>query len=72
MPALQAASPRQCPKCGGHVLVERDHYGTYGSCLSCGYFHDVLASHPIDLAAEEAALPVRLRRRQPSHRKLSI
>ena len=42
------------------MLVERDHYGTYGSCLNCGYFHDVLASHPIDLAAEEAALPVRL------------
>ena len=40
-----------------HVIVERDWHGTYGSCIMCGYVHEVLTSPPVDLAAEEAALP---------------
>jgi ribosomal protein L37AE/L43A len=72
MPALQAAPPHHCPKCRGHVLVERDVYGTYGSCLSCGYVHDVLDHQPVDLAAEEAARPTRQRRRRPSYGNQSL
>ena len=49
------------------MWVERDFYGTYGSCISCGYVHEVLTRAPIDIAAEEAALPARIRRRGPSH-----
>jgi len=54
------------------MIVERDWHGTYGSCIMCGYVHEVLTSPPIDLAAEEAALPLRQRRRQPSHGKLRL
>ena len=72
MPALQEAPPHNCPKCKGSIIVERDWHGTYGSCIMCGYVHEVLTSPPIDLAAEEAALPQRQRRRQPSHGKLRL
>ncbi len=72
MPALQEAPPKACPKCRGTVIVERDWHGTYGSCIMCGYVHEVLTSPPVDLAAEEAALPLRQRRRQPSHGKLRL
>ncbi len=72
MPALQEAPPKTCPKCSGSIIVERDWHGTYGSCIMCGYVHEVLTRPPIDLAAEEAALPQRQRRRQPSHGKLRL
>ena len=67
MAAFQAVPPSRCPRCRGKMWVERDFYGTYGSCISCGYVHEVLSRAPIDIAAEEAALPVRVRRRGPSH-----
>ncbi len=72
MPALQEAPPKSCPKCRVSMIVERDWHGTYGSCILCGDVHEVLTSPPVDLAAEEAALPQRQRRRQPSHGKLRL
>ena len=72
MPALQEAPPANCPKCNGRIVVERDWHGTYGSCITCGYMHEVLTKPPGDVVAEEAAMPVRLRRRQPSHGKLRL
>lgn len=66
MPSLQEAPPKKCPRCRGAMIVESDWHGTYGSCIICGYVHEV-QTHPVDLAAEEAALPERQRRRQPSH-----
>lgn len=30
-----------CPRCGGTVLIDRDHYGWYQQCLNCGYEHDL-------------------------------
>lgn len=69
MPASQEAPPKNCPKCRGHIIVEHDWHGTYGECITCGYVHEVLTSPPVDLAAEEAAQPVRQRRRGPSHAK---
>ncbi len=67
MPASQAVPPRTCPRCRGQMFVERDLHGTYGSCIICGYVHDVLIGPPIDFAAEEASRPPRIRRRGPSH-----
>ena len=72
MSASQAAPPRSCPRCRGQVFIERDFHGTYGTCISCGFVHDVLLRPPVDLAAEEAAMPPRLRRRQPSHASLRL
>jgi hypothetical protein len=72
MAAFQAVPPKSCPRCRGLMIVERDCHGTYGSCISCGYVHEVLVRPPVDPAAEEAALPVRQRRRQPSHNNLRL
>ena len=30
-----------CPKCKGHLLLEKDNYGLYQQCLQCGYLHDL-------------------------------
>ena len=29
--------PKACPRCGGDQALERDYYGSYVSCLTCGY-----------------------------------
>lgn len=42
MPAFYEPPPKRCPKCRGNMLVQRDIYGMYGSCMICGYVHDVL------------------------------
>jgi DNA-directed RNA polymerase subunit M/transcription elongation factor TFIIS len=30
-----------CPKCKGHLIIEKDNYGLYQQCLQCGYIHDL-------------------------------
>ena len=32
---------RDCPRCGGDVKRNRDHYGEYHQCLQCGYMLDI-------------------------------
>ena len=27
----------KCPKCGGNVYLDSDHFGWYEECLMCGY-----------------------------------
>lgn len=27
----------KCPKCGGSVYLDSDHFGWYEECLQCGY-----------------------------------
>jgi hypothetical protein len=27
----------RCPKCGGNVYLDNDHFGWYEECLQCGY-----------------------------------
>ncbi len=31
----------RCPKCGGNVYLDRDHYGWHEECLQCGYSRDM-------------------------------
>lgn len=28
---------KACPRCRGDIVLERDEYGRYTSCLACGY-----------------------------------
>lgn len=28
---------KACPRCRGDVVLDRDEYGRYTSCLACGY-----------------------------------
>ncbi len=67
---MQQAPPRTCPRCRGSIIFESDWYGTYGSCLSCGYVYEVMSTPPIDLHQGDGN--PRQRRRQPSHGKLRL
>ena len=31
----------RCPKCGGNLLVHKDHYGWYAECLQCSFTLDL-------------------------------
>ena len=68
---METTAPRSCPRCRGAMIMERDWYGSYSSCLSCGFVHEMLSSPPIDLDAESSR-PERQRRRQPSHGRLRL
>ncbi len=68
---MNANLPRTCPRCRGSMIIERDWYGAYGTCLCCGYVHEAVTAPPIDLLEEEEGHP-RQRRRQPSHGKLRL
>ena len=65
------APPRNCPRCRGSMLTERDMYGSYSSCISCGYVHEWVALPAIEIPVETEG-STRLRRRQPSHGKLRL
>jgi hypothetical protein len=69
---MQATLPRTCPRCRGSMVVERDWYGSYSSCLCCGYVREALSSPAIDLLLDEEEGRGRQRRRQPSHGKLRL
>lgn len=69
---MQAALPRVCPRCCGSMIPEEDWYGSYSSCLSCGYVYEVGGMDAEELRNEEGSEPHRQRRRQPSHGKLRL
>jgi len=31
---------KACPKCKGDLVLDKDHYGWYKSCIQCGYVQD--------------------------------
>jgi hypothetical protein len=69
---MQSFPPRLCPRCSGAMISERDWYGSYATCLSCGFVHEMVSSPPIDLLDDEDSASPRQRRRQPSHGKLRL
>ena len=28
---------KRCPKCGGNIFLDRDHFGWYEQCLQCSH-----------------------------------
>ncbi len=68
---MQAPSPTNCPRCRGSMLREEDWYGTYSTCLSCGFVREVGAVATLELE-NEFNEEHRQRRRQPSHGKLRL
>jgi len=32
---------RHCPRCGGNLYLDTDHYGWYEQCLQCGCIRDL-------------------------------
>ena len=52
-----------CPRCGGAMIVERDHWGSFSTCLACGYVYEPsLVSREALLKEREPKGP----RRRPS------
>jgi hypothetical protein len=39
----------RCPKCGGRIFFEKDHFGWYAYCILCG--------HSINLKEDTGTLP---------------
>jgi hypothetical protein len=68
---MLSTPPRNCPRCRGAMIMERDWYGAYGTCLSCGFVHEVLTSPPIEIP-DDVPGPGRQRRREPSHGRLRL
>ncbi len=31
----------RCPKCGGKLLLDKDHYGWYEQCFQCAFTRDL-------------------------------
>jgi hypothetical protein len=34
-------SKAHCPKCGGNIYIDSDHYGWFEGCLMCGYVRNL-------------------------------
>jgi len=68
---MQGTLPRNCPRCHGSMIMERDWYGVYSTCLCCGYVHEAVSPPAIELLDQEEG-HTRQRRRQPSHGKLRL
>jgi hypothetical protein len=52
------------------MIMERDWYGEYSTCICCGHVHEAISGPPIELLEQENG--TRQRRRQPSHGKLRL
>jgi len=61
----------ECTGCGAR-LIERDWYGSFSTCICCGYVREAVSSPAIDLMLEDEEGHGRQRRRQPSHGKLRL
>lgn len=38
---------KECPRCGGDLREESDIYGSYISCVQCGYILNAMEEHQI-------------------------
>jgi hypothetical protein len=69
---MQETLPRVGARCSGSMTIERDWYGSYSTCICCGYVREAVSSPAIDLMLEDEEGSGRQRRRQPSHGKLRL
>lgn len=51
---MAIAMSQSCPKCRGHLMLEKDNYGVYEQCLQCGYLHDLQIVGSFDKQQAEA------------------
>ncbi len=59
----------RCPRCTGRLVEQGDHYGRYRSCLTCGYVDECWQGAALGFSDPRAGPE---RRRQPSHRHLTL
>ena len=46
---------KACPKCGGDMQLSGDIYGSYASCLNCGFLLDVPDDQKVEVALRQRA-----------------
>jgi lysine biosynthesis protein LysW len=51
---------KQCPRCGGDLVVENDQYGIFVSCMQCGMCKDVVSEQidPAQISLEPVPAPI--------------
>ena len=69
---VKISMPRMCPRCKGAMIPERDWYGEYSTCLSCGYVHEAVSEPPPKELLGEEDDRSRQRRRSPTHGKIRL
>ena len=37
----KSSNQGRCPKCGGNLYLDKDHYGWYEQCLQCSFTRDL-------------------------------
>lgn len=42
---------KQCPRCSGDLISERDQYGSFISCMQCGLSKDITGDEKLDPAS---------------------
>ena len=49
-----------CPRCNGDLLEDRDQYGSFITCMQCGFSKDIPTDHrgQIAITAEPVPVPV--------------
>ena len=71
MTMLRTVPLRACPRCHGRLFTDRDVYGIYSTCFSCGFVHEWLSGPAVDLPGDLTASG-RQRHRAPSHGKQQL
>ncbi len=46
---------KACPKCGGDMQLSGDIYGSFASCLNCGFLLDVPENEKVEVALRQLA-----------------
>ena len=46
---------KACPKCGGDMQLSGDIYGSYASCLNCGFLLDVPENEKVEVTLRQRA-----------------
>jgi hypothetical protein len=50
----RSRSAADCPRCRGRLFAGQDRYGSYQSCLTCGFMGEVLGGGSLALVPPEA------------------
>ena len=50
---------KQCPRCSGDLIAERDKYGAFISCMQCGMSKDITGAtvDPSQISMEPIPVP---------------
>ena len=53
----------KCPRCGGFLTTDTDKFGTYDSCIQCGWLREHTTGQPLDGVSAGKGGPPKVSRR---------